>query len=193
VRALVPLVTAALVLSAAGAAAATTTAAGPTRVQADVLIWAAGEPTPEGPLGAYAYDTELVPPGTKVALLSVSKGGRTTTLLAVRGLVPDRSYGAHLHVNACTVDPAAAGPHYQQVPDPVQPSTDPDYANPDNEVWLDFPTGDTGNGAVLAQNPWTYRQAPKSVVIHANATSHGEGTAGQAGPRVACLTLTARD
>ena len=42
-------------------------------------------------------------------------------------------------------DPAAAGSHYQHQADPKQPSVNPDYANPRNEIWLDFTTDATGS------------------------------------------------
>lgn len=155
------------------------------------LLWAAGSPTAAGDGGAYAYDADLVPAGARVAVLSLTRSGRTSTLLTVRGLQAGHRYGAHLHVNACAPDPAAAGPHYQQVSDPQQPSTDPAYANPTNEVWLDVRTNARGAGVAVARNPWTYRAAaPRSLVLHAEATHTDPGHAGQAGARVACLTLS---
>ena len=39
----------------------------------------------------------------------------------------------------------AAGPHFQNVIDPVRPSSNPAYANPGNEIWLDFTTDEEGD------------------------------------------------
>ena len=159
---------------------------------APMVFKAAATPNGMGENGAYTYDTTLVPAGARIAAVSTSGRHRTTTVLAVRGLLPDRTYGAHIHVSPCGAAPTAAGPHYQQVPDPVQPSVDPAYANPENEIWLDFKTDQTGAAAMTSVNRWQYRTAPGAVVIHADATQTEPGKAGMAGARVACLTLAAR-
>ena len=111
---------------------------------------------------------------------------------------PRRAYGAHLHTRPCTATPADAGPHYQHSPDPKAaaspPSVDPAYANPRNEVWLDFTADAAGAAAATAHQDWTFDQAepPRSLIVHAEQTSTAAGKAGMAGPRVACLTLSAR-
>jgi len=157
-----------------------------------ILLHGAGAPNAAGTGGAYTYDPALVPAGTKVAVLSISGRDTTRTLLAVSGLLPNRTYGAHLHVNPCGQAPTAAGGHYQQVPDPVQPSVDADYANPRNEVWLDVTTNAAGAGVATARNPWRYRANPGSLVLHAEPTNTHDGHAGTAGARVACVTLRGR-
>jgi Cu-Zn family superoxide dismutase len=149
-----------------------------------VVLWATG--TPDS--GLHVYDSRAVPGRAALALVSLSTR-RTRTVLAAGRLLPNRTYGAHLHVMACGADPAAAGAHYQRVPDPVQPSTDPAYANPRNEVWLDLHTDGAGAARATAVNPWRYRTPPRSLVLHATATHTGPGHAGTAGARVACLTL----
>ncbi len=153
------------------------------------LLHAVGAPNAEGTGGAYSYDAERVPPGAGVAVWSLSGPQRTRTFLLVRGLQPGQAYGAHLHANACGAAPAAAGPHYQQVPDPVQPSTDPAFANPDNEVWLDVHTDATGSGMSRSLNKWGFRTPPRSLVLHAEHTHTEPGKAGTAGARLACLNL----
>lgn len=153
------------------------------------LVYGSGEPTANGSGGAYRYDTRLVPEGAAVSLVSMSVAGRTRTVLIVRGLVPHHTYGTHLHANACGPDPDAAGPHYQQR---VGAPDDPDFADRRNEVWVDVRTNRHGAGVAVARNPWEYRAAPGAVVLHANATSTDPDTPGQAGPRVACVTLTSR-
>jgi Cu-Zn family superoxide dismutase len=69
------------------------------------------------------------------------------------------------------------------------PSADPAFANPDNEIWLDFTTDATGAAIALTTVDWTFtgRQA-RSVVIHEHRTQHG----GAAGARVACLNVDFR-
>jgi Cu-Zn family superoxide dismutase len=109
-------------------------------------------------------------------------------LLSVQGLLPQRQYGAHVHVKACGPNPADSGPHFQNVPDPVQPSVDPKYANSHNEVWLDLTTDRTGNGVAFARVPWGFgARRAGSVVVHATHTHTDPGHAGTAGARLACL------
>src|SRR5260221_11951758 len=59
--------------------------------------------------------------------------GKTIVTLEVEGLTPNREYGSHVHVLPCNVN--KAGGHYQNVP-----GTGQNFANPDNQVWLDFTT-----------------------------------------------------
>lgn len=70
-------------------------------------------------------------------------------------------------------------------------SADPSYANAGNEVWLDVITRTDGRASAVATHPWTFGPAPRSLVIHANPTRTGSADAGDAGARVACLTLPA--
>ncbi|GGQ83101.1 hypothetical protein GCM10010166_61670 [Couchioplanes caeruleus subsp. azureus] len=154
------------------------------------VLHAVGAPNAAGAGGAYSYDAARVPSGAHVAVWSVSGPKRTRTLLFVQGLKPGQTYGAHLHANACGASPAAAGPHYQQVPDPVQPSTDPAFANPENEVWLDVHTDAAGNGISRSFNKWVFRTPPRSLVLHAEHTHTEPGKAGTAGARLACLNLS---
>src|SRR4051812_40872345 len=80
--------------------------------------------------------------------------GSSIVVLHVKGLAPNTAYGAHAHANACGLTGSAAGPHYQHVVDPHQPSTDPAYANAQNEIWLDFETDSEGNGTGTAKVDW---------------------------------------
>jgi Cu-Zn family superoxide dismutase len=144
--------------------------------------------TPEA--RAVTYSQALVPAGATAAVVGTSGPHGTIVTLAVRGLVPSRGYGAHVHTRTCGPAPADSGPHYQNVPDPRQPSVDPAYANPANEIWLDFTTDPAGNGAALSTVNWTFagRQA-RSVVIHEHHTHTGDGQAGTAGARLACVKV----
>lgn len=143
----------------------------------------------EGPLIAYS---PAVPSGAHASVQAVANGaGNTVVTLRVRGLKPHTEYGAHAHQNACGLTGAAAGAHYQRVVDPVQPSTNPAYANPRNEIWLDFTTDAEGNGAAQALVRWQFEPQRRagSVIIHEHATDPGPDQPGTAGGRVACLTV----
>jgi Cu-Zn family superoxide dismutase len=137
---------------------------------------------------------DLVPPGATARVDAwYLPGGRTAVVLRVGGLVPNREYGAHAHSALCGATGAAAGPHFQYVPDPVAPSTNPAYANADNEIWLDFTTDSSGRGWAIAIQDWqpTADRRPASVIIHLEHTHDGTdgGVAGTAGARLACLTV----
>ncbi|BBF99324.1 MULTISPECIES: superoxide dismutase family protein [Pseudonocardia] len=144
----------------------------------------------EGP--AYTYDTELVPAGATLEVTSAESEGSTTTTLRVTGLQPNRTYGSHAHTQPCTAeDGADAGPHYQFSEDPVTPSVDPAYANPQNEIWLDLTTDETGAGESTSTVAWTFpddRRA-ESVILHEEPTATHAGHAGTAGGRPACVTV----
>lgn len=71
------------------------------------------------------------------------------------------------------------------------PSAGASYANPQNEVWLDVTTRADGRGSSVATHPWAFAPPPRSLVIHATTTKTGPADAGDAGARVACLTLPA--
>lgn len=145
---------------------------------------------PGGGNEAVTYDPTAAPPGARLSVLAVETGDRTTVLLVASGLNPNRTYGSHAHVNACGVTGEAAGSHFQHEVDPVQPSVDPAFANPDNEIWLDFTTDATGAGSASTTVPFGFDdRAPASVVLHEKGTATGEGEAGKAGSRLACLTV----
>jgi superoxide dismutase, Cu-Zn family len=136
------------------------------------------------------YDEALVPVGSDATVRVRPVRDRTVVRLRVRDLVPGREYGAHVHQNPCGATGDAAGPHYQHVPDPVQPSVDPAYANPRNEIWLDFTTDRSGDATVSSTVDWQFTDRHAgSVVIHAEHTHTGPGHAGTAGTRLACVTV----
>lgn len=137
------------------------------------------------------YDKALVPDGTKLFVAEAVHEGLTTVVLDVRGLQPNRPYGAHAHTRPCGAKPEAAGPHFQHTPDPVKPSVDPRFANPQNEIWLDFVTDAKGNATKATTVDWTFGEAPAgSVVIHAEPTKTAPGQAGTAGALVACVSVS---
>lgn len=134
-----------------------------------------------------------VPEGARARVDAVyTSAGDSIITLHVWGMAPNTPYGAHAHVSPCgTTDGAAAGPHFQNVPDPVAPSTDPAYANPANEIWLDLTTDDEGNGVAQTKVPWQFApgRRAQSVIIHVEHTHTGSTDSGVAGARLACLSV----
>jgi superoxide dismutase, Cu-Zn family len=155
--------------------------------------------TPNQGAEAVTYNQDLAPVGAAI-LASILPAGynypRTAATLSVAGLLPNRGYAVHVHTNACGATGEAAGPHYQNRVDPAAspqaPSTDPEYANPGNEIWLDVSTNATGSGSARAVVPFTFTdRVPGSIVVHdAMTTATAPGQAGTAGARIACLTLS---
>ncbi len=150
----------------------------------------------EGQMIPMAPTSELLPEGASARVHAVyNAAGDTFVTLHVRGLKPGHTYGAHAHVGECGLGGANAGPHFQQVPFPADNSsaTDPAYANPRNEIWLDVTTNSAGNGSTMAQLPWQFspERAPRSVIIHEKRTATGgpDGAAGTAGARLACVDV----
>ena len=173
--------TAATLLSLAAAATAVSgspAAAAPAdRVRAEGLLVRYGNALPEGARARVqaVYDA----------------AGRTTVTLQVWGLQPNTEYGAHAHTSACGATGADAGPHFQDELDPVTPSTDPAYANPRNEIWLDLTTNAAGHGVATTRVPWQFSPARRaqSVIIHVEHTHTGPHDSGFAGARLGCLTV----
>lgn len=159
--------------------------------------WSASGPlnTPDQASNAFTYDPALAPVGAELAVTISTLDGSTAAELEADGLLPDRGYAVHLHTNPCGPTGADAGPHFQNQIDPAAtpeaPSTDPAYANPENEFWLDLVTDDTGSGTASVEVPFVLTDdVPRSLVVHAEPeTATGPGEAGTAGDRVACLTI----
>jgi Cu-Zn family superoxide dismutase len=148
-------------------------------------------PVDTGPQpAAVTYATDQVPSSTaKAAVRESAAGPATKVTLTVSGLLPNHMYGAHVHTKACGSKPADSGPHYQNEKDPVSPSVDPKYANPQNEVWLDFQTDAKGDATSEATVAFTFRAGEaNAVVVHANHTATEAGKAGTAGDRLACIS-----
>jgi superoxide dismutase, Cu-Zn family len=163
-----------------------------------VSLFGNGVLAPPGPHAkAITYNPSLAPTGAAVtAMVIPSSNGTTTATLTVSGLLPNRSYAVHAHTNACGATGEAAGPHFENRKDPAGTpevaSTNPEYANPKNEIWLDVHTDAAGAGTSTTTVPFvlTDGRVPGSIVIHeAMQTSTAPGQAGQAGARIACLTL----
>ncbi|MEU1599142.1 superoxide dismutase family protein [Streptomyces sp. NPDC005708] len=150
--------------------------------------------SPFHPSQPLTYDAKTVPVGARISVVEQVGGpvggAATSVRLQVSGLLPNRVYGAHVHTKPCGRTPDASGPHYQNVKDPNQPSTDPAYANSENEVWLDFRTDAQGRATAESRHDWGFRPGEaRSVIIHEHGTATKSGEAGMAGARLACLTV----
>lgn len=188
---LVAAVTGALALSGCGVGATPAPPPATTPAAAAANVDVQGTFAAPGGGAASTYDTNLVPVGATAEVTAQESGTSTTVTLTVAGLLPNRAYGAHAHVNPCGADGMAAGPHYQFQKDPVTPSVDPAFANPQNEIWLDFTTDAAGAGQATTTVPWAFpadRRA-QAVIIHEKSTSTEAGKAGTAGTRPACVTV----
>lgn len=64
-------------------------------------------------------------------------------------------------------------------------ATDPTYANPANEAWLDFTTDANGAASSETTVPWRPRAGARAVIVHALQTMEG----GVAGARLACTNI----
>ncbi|WP_019609267.1 superoxide dismutase family protein [Nocardiopsis sp. CNS-639] len=144
--------------------------------------------------GAITYDETAVPEGATSDVQVRTQDGQTHVQFTGTSLEGSRDFGAHVHTQPCGDDPADAGPHYQNELDPAatedEPSSDPAYANPENEVWLDFTTDDDGNARATSTVDWEFREGEaRSLVLHEHHTHTGEGEAGTAGDRLACVSV----
>jgi Cu-Zn family superoxide dismutase len=148
--------------------------------------FAAAEPVrADGPLVRYSSEVDEEATARVHAVSTAS--GQTVVTLHVQGFAPDQEYGAHAHVAGCGTAPADPLGHLQHV---QGTATDPAFANPDNEIWLDFTTDELGNGSARAKVPWVFTdRRAESVVIHAEHTHTGPSDSGVAGPRLACLDV----
>ncbi len=153
---------------------------------------------PERATTAFTYNPALAPEGATIKVGVDARGSSTEVRLDVDGLLPSRGYAAHAHVKPCGPTGDVAGPHFQNQVDPAaapgKPSTDPAYANPQNEIWLDLRTDGAGDGGSRVEVPFTFTdRAPASIVIHeAETTGTAPGQAGSAGARLACITVPFR-
>jgi Cu-Zn family superoxide dismutase len=165
-----------------------------------IFLFGSGTLTTPNPASkAITYNPDLAPIGAAMtARLIPSSDGSTRAELTVFGLLPNRGYAAHAHTRSCGTAADEAGPHFQNHLDPAAtpqaPSSSPRYANPNNEVWLDVRTDDTGTGISITTVPFVFTdRAPGSIVLHeAMRTLTDPGHAGDAGAPIACLTLSER-
>lgn len=166
-------------------------ASGPEVVRADGWLRVSGEFAAPGPgVSAVTYDQGAVPVGARIEVLERTQTQGTVVRLRIEGVASQRGFGVHVHTRPCGPAPEDSGPHYQNVRDAHQPSSDPRYANPANEVWLDLTTDTYSRGRAAAVQDWHFREGEaNSVVIHEHHTGTAPGEAGTAGDRLACLTV----
>ncbi|MDQ3760851.1 MAG: superoxide dismutase family protein [Actinomycetota bacterium] len=175
------------------------TPAGHERQNPPILVGSGTLAEPSPTAEAVTYNPALAPVGAGI-LASLTPSGwdqsRTVATLSLAGFQPNRSYAVHVHTNPCGATGEDAGPHYQHRIDPAAtpqaPSTNPEYANPRNEIWLDVRTNAAGSGSARTTVPFRITdRTPGSIVVHEAMTTATEpGRAGQAGARIACLTLS---
>jgi Cu-Zn family superoxide dismutase len=128
---------------------------------------AAGETlVSQGQFAAFATSSD--PGFTGQATMIRTADGKTIVSVSVRGLLPDTTYGSHVHAFACADN--FAGGHYKH--DLAGP------ASPPNEIWPAFTTNASGVGNGKATAPWVARPEARSVVIHAPG-----------GAKIACADL----
>ncbi|CAO0835040.1 Superoxide dismutase family protein OS=Streptomyces microflavus OX=1919 GN=G3I39_35270 PE=3 SV=1 [Streptomyces microflavus] len=65
------------------------------------------------PSDALTYDTGLVPAAARIEVTQYADRTSHRVTTRLRGLVPNRGYGMHVHTAPCGADPVSAGPHYQ--------------------------------------------------------------------------------
>lgn len=125
-----------------------------------------------------------IPAGARAKVHSVrTSSGKTVVVLHVKGATPNRHFGSHVHVAACSQN--KAGGHYQNVVAPAGQAANPLYANPENEVWLDLVTDAEGNGSAQAVVDFQFREdGANAIIIHDRHTDHSNGTAGS---KLGCL------
>ena len=122
----------------------------------------------EPPGIAVTYDPALVPVGSRVAVSAKSADGTTTVRLALRGLQTARRYGAHVHSAPCGATGASAGPTYQNVVDPVQPSVDPH--TPTRRTRSGSTSAPTPTGRAARRPLWTGGSPPTGARIRSSCT-----------------------
>jgi len=170
------------------------------RPESAVFLYGSGTLTTPNPASkAITYNPDLAPIGAAMtASLIPSSDGSTRAELTVLGLLPNRGYAAHAHTKSCGAAADAAGPRFQNQLDPAATpqalSSSPRYANPNNEIWLDVRTDAAGAGTSSTTVPFVFTdRVPGSIVVYeAMRTLTDTGHAGNAGARIACLTLAER-
>jgi Cu-Zn family superoxide dismutase len=164
-----------------------------------VVVFGSGTLTmPNSTSKAITYDPDLAPIGAAMTATIIPTSEGSTAQLTVLGLLPDRGYAVYAYNKACGPTAGSAGTRFQNHLDPAAtssgPSTDPRYANPDNEIWLDVRTDDAGTGTSATTIPFILTdRVPHSIVVHDDMhTPKNPGQATHPGARIACLTLSPR-
>jgi superoxide dismutase, Cu-Zn family len=164
-----------------------------------VVVFGSGTLTmPNSTSRAITYDPDLAPIGAAMTATIIPTSEGSSAQLTVLGLLPNRSYAVAAYNNRCGPTASAAGARFQNHPDfaatPSAPSTNPRYANPDNEIWLVVRTDASGTGTAATTVPFVLTdRVPGSIVVHDQThTPENPAQAGNLGARIACLTLSRR-
>jgi Cu-Zn family superoxide dismutase len=152
--------------------------------------------TPSSKSKAISYNPDLAPIGAAMTATVIPTSEGSTAELTVFGLLPNRSYMTYAYTKACGATADAAGRRFQNHLDPAAraqaPSTNPEYANPENEIWLAVRTDAAGAGNSRTTVPFVLSdRTPGSFVVH-DAVLSPTKDEGTVGARVACLTLSRR-
>jgi Cu-Zn family superoxide dismutase len=153
----VALLAACIISAAAGSLAGPP--AGPVGERGPIVVDTTFSSTFSPGIPAVTYDPVAVPETGKIRVVVLREGEAS---LAVTGLAPDRFFGAHLNTGECGPSAVDVGPHYQHIVSP-----DPLFANPENEVWLDFTTDNQGLASSSSVHAWPFDPArpPRSIII----------------------------
>ncbi|MFJ1758231.1 superoxide dismutase family protein [Kitasatospora sp. NPDC088134] len=129
------------------------------------------------PARAITHAPDLVPYGAQVRVTVGRAAGRTVVSVELSGVAGAHEFPAHVHTGACGADPAASGPHYQQV-------AGSDAA--DNELRMTLRTDPGGAAAASTTVPWQFRPGEAhSLVLHAGTPAGRHAPA----ERVACVDV----
>jgi hypothetical protein len=112
--------------------------------------------------------------------------GRSTLTLHLSGLEPGETYAAYAYRQPCD---ATKDLRFQQFPDRKQPSSNPLFANPFNEIWFVGKADQHGQATsrVRRSSQFAPTWSPRSVVLEGDPIIRG--TSKLPGPRLACLTV----
>ena len=112
--------------------------------------------------------------------------GNTTLTLHLSGLEPGEAYAAYAYRKTCH---ANVDLRFQEFPDRKQPSSNPLFANPFNEIWFLGRADQEGRATSTVHRSGQFAPgwSPHSVVLEGDPIIRG--TSKLPGPRLACLTV----
>ena len=140
-----------------------------------------------GEVTDYTATTPNLFKGARASAIMIGLDGRSFFRLRVSGIkANDGDYGVHLHQGTCDADnpgpPGGAGPHYNVNWDSVNNKPAGEISNK-TEVWLDLDVDSDGDARSTATVDFI-PEGKRSIVLHAEPTAVGTGSAGA---RLACL------
>lgn len=140
-----------------------------------------------GPLTDLLPDDKSVFDGARATAAMIGVDGSTFFSLRISGIdksAAGDSFGAHLHEGQCVAgDGTQALGHYNSDKISGVLGTVP---SKQNEVWLDFRVNSEGAARSTARVPFVALGGKRAIVLHAEPTTPGTGSAGA---RLACLPL----